>query len=187
MAPATWLYSRSSIWILVAIVLLVVSGSLGEENTQFASRRTKRPSTGPTLVSRGEKLPLYNAFNDPDAPTLLDGIRTLGEWMKAVGLSAEEESFVESHLDPSEPLEFEFGDSDDHETQFKSITRDDAKSNRAEAAGVIPTPPLVCSRRGVLVNKTGSVVRIVYLLFSLFLRYRPWNTGQIDQIPLRTR
>jgi len=163
-----WFYSRPPSCILLALAILIALAALGEGNTQLGRRPSKRPAAEPALVKRGEKLPLYNFVNDPDTPTLVDGIRTLGEWMKTVGLFEGETPFVESHLDPSEPFELAFENVAPQEDQFKTLTREDAKTTSSADVSV---PAVPCSRRGLLVNKTGIVVRCLIGPFCAFLRF----------------
>jgi hypothetical protein len=158
-------------WPFALLVVLITLVAMADSFSGNKIKAQNQPSNGRVLVKKGESLPLYSYVADEEDKGIIEGIRTLGEWMKTAGLLLDESPIIETHLDPSEVFELEGLKQHSQEMQFKTLSRDDAPTM---APVPRPTPTLselACSRRGVLLNKTGLVVRIyneaLYLIPTL--------------------
>jgi hypothetical protein len=100
---------------------------------------------------------MYSVATNSEEPGIIEGLRTLGEWMKMAGVLSDELPFVSASLPPTEVFEADIAGDSPHWDLYSTLRRDEPAPQAPSATPTGPPPSLVCSRRGVLVNKTGLV------------------------------
>lgn len=160
------LYSCRSMreYALVALLLALVAAVAAIAPSQPSL--VKRPFTQPMLVQEGESIPYHPLEAHSEGNTLLEGITALGEWLQSVGLFEGEPRFIPTQPPAGEPLEIELEAGDTSAMHYTTLKRDQPVQAPAS------TPPSLiraCSGRGILMNKTGIVVRPRFYIQYIFL------------------
>lgn len=147
------------------MVALLVVGAMGDAFPSRTVSLRNQPRHGPVLVNKGESLSKYPPTTESEDLGFIEGLRTLGEWMQSVGVFPDKEVHIPSLPDPFEADDLDIIVDQPISQPIQMVRRDNYEKEASNDETATPFVPYVCSRRGVLVNKTGIVVRIIPMLF----------------------
>lgn len=153
------------LWLFVLALLALVL--VGECVPVKPSHALKRVFTEPVVVKNGESIPYHPIGDISEEGTLEDGLVAIGKWLQSVGLFSEEKQEVSSSLPVDEPFELDLGRAITHADLHTASRRESFAPESVSTTPSFDTIPPACSGRGVLMNKTGIVVRNIYSQFLL--------------------
>ena len=170
---------------LALLLALLATSAFGDPFTVKSTNARNLRQDGRIVVNKGESLPMYSVATNSEEPGIIEGLRTLGEWMKMAGVLSDELPFVSASLPPTEVFEADIAGDSPHWDLYSTLRRDEPAPQAPSATPTGPPPSLVCSRRGVLVNKTGLVVRIPSAFSNQFRSQTPYFSMLGNEIGLK--
>lgn len=145
--------------VLGALVALIVAGAAVPVRPSHALKRVFKE---PVELQKGESIPYHPLGEVSDGDSFEDGMRAVGEWMQSMGLFTDEKEPVAPLPPRGESLELDLGLHSADVNAYRTLKRGETALNADPLTPSSTGLPALCSGRGILMNKTTIIVRILH-------------------------